>query len=98
MSPHGMESPRDTLLRHVVEVLNKDGYARGDPPLSGDYIAAFHKMRSDAAEHRKRPTVATGRETALAFLKATVEDVHKTMAERTEAARTLLMHSSEAPR
>jgi hypothetical protein len=36
----------------------------------------------------------TMREVALAFLRATVEDVNKSMAERMQAAQTLLMHST----
>lgn len=94
MNPHATDSARDILLRHIVEALLKDGYA--EPGATAEeYGRAFQRMRSDAEEGRKKATPASGRAVALAFLKATVEDVHKPMAERMEAARTLLMYGAE---
>jgi hypothetical protein len=90
----GMESPMENLLRLMSEALCKDGYAQGHLRSTEEFTEAFQGMRADAAEQRKRPSAATSREVALAFLIATVGDVNKSMAERMQAAQTLLMHST----
>lgn len=94
MNPHATESARDTLLRHMVEALLKDGYTEPGAT-SEEHARAFERMRSDAAEGRKKPTVASSREVALSFLHSTVEDANKPMSERMDAAHLLLMHNSE---
>jgi len=88
------------VIATIGRGLHEAGYWReSDERRHDGYIAlmgAFRRMAEDAEKQRKRPTTADGREAALAFLKATVEDATKHMHERTEAARTLLMHSAEA--
>lgn len=94
-----MRSESDEVVQAIAQALHLDGYLRHDGVMrSSDVMPFFAKMRADAAEGRTMATPANGREAALHFLKATVEDAQKPMAERMEAARMLLMHSAEEKR
>jgi hypothetical protein len=88
----------DRVNQVIGAALYEDGYLRSDDnmamPVAG-LVPGFSAMRRDATAFRARATAPTGRDAALSFLKATVEDVNKSMAERMEAARTLLAHSTE---
>jgi hypothetical protein len=90
-----MRTEADQVLQVIAKALFDDGYLKsGETMRATDVLVPFAKMRGHTEEQRKRPTTASGREVALAFLRATVEDVNKSMAERMQAAQTLLMHST----
>lgn len=82
----GMRTEADHVVQVIAKALFDDGYLRGaDTMRAADVPGPFSKMRSDAEAQRKRPTSATGREVANTFLRATVEDVSKPMADRIRA-------------